>query len=209
MIIECYYCESKVDAKVLSEVVEHDESPFVTKIVFMQCPVCKNAIVGMQDKDERDTRGEWGAPPTRVWPKPDKQLSWKLPTIVKNALEESHKCFKAGAYRACAVMCGRCLEGICVEFTKETNLSDGLKALLEKQIIDKRIYEWSEVLRQQRNLGAHATEHDIRREDAKDLLDFTSAICDYIYYLTAKFEEFKKRQVNKQKAVKPADVEPF
>src|SRR3990170_5543755 len=194
MIIECYYCESKVDAKVLNEHIQEgdEDNPSEKRTYFLKCPACGNPMVGIQEEDpfgsSRSIDGSVWTSPERVWPSPEKPLHWNLPTIVSNAMEEARKCYKAKAYRACAVMCGTALEGICVEFTKKKYLAEGLKSLLEKKIIDSRIFEWGEALRQHRNLGAHATEHDISRRDATDLLDFTNAICDYIYDLTVKFE---------------------
>ena len=203
MIIECHYCESKVDAKILYEHIQegNEDYPFEKRTYFLECPACGNSMVGVQEEDPYESskdKSGWTSP-ERVWPSPEKPLHGNLPTIVRNALEEARKCYKAKAYRACAVMCGTALEGICVEFTQKKYLAEGLKALLEKKIIDSRIFEWGEALRQHRNLGAHATEHDISIKDATDLLDFTNAICDYIYDLTVKFENFKKRQKGKAK----------
>lgn len=50
--------------------------------------------------------------------------------------------------------------------------------LLERGIIDKRIYEWSEELHKHRNIAAHAEEHNISKLDAKDLYDFSLAIIE-------------------------------
>jgi hypothetical protein len=49
-------------------------------------------------------------------------------------------------------------------------------------------------LRKHRNLAAHATGANFNLIDAKDLYDFATAICEYVFVLTAKFEAFKKRQ---------------
>ena len=97
-------------------------------------------------------------------------------------------------------MCGRALESICSEHnTKNKFLAGGLKELLDNQIIDKRIYEWGEALREHRNIGAHATGGKISKKDAKDLLDFANAICDYVFVLTNKFKDFMKRKETSEK----------
>jgi hypothetical protein len=199
MIVECTGCESRVDAKILAEYVAGDLDYDKEKFTFLICPVCKNPILGSQIKIFSLEGNLIWSPIERIWPQPDKYFSWSLPTIVRNGLEEAQKCFKATSYRACVVMCGTALEGICVQFTSKKILATGLRELLDKKIIDSRFYEWSEALREHRNLGAHATEENISREDARDLLEFTNAICEYIYDLSAKFEEFKKRQVAKKK----------
>jgi len=97
-------------------------------------------------------------------------------------------------------MCGTVLEAICSEYaTKHKVLAGGLKDLREKEVIDNRIYEWGEALRKHRNIGAHATHETISREDAKDLLDFAGAICQYVFVLTNKFETFMKRKETSKK----------
>ena len=53
------------------------------------------------------------------------------------------------------------------------------------------------------NIGAHATEDKISKEDAKDLLDFAQAICDYVFVLNAKFNRFMERK-DKAESKKPA-----
>jgi len=75
-------------------------------------------------------------------------------------------------------------------------LASGLKYLKDKEIIDGRLYEWGEALRSARNLGAHASTEKVSREDARDLLDFSVAICEYVFVLNAKFARFKDRQKN-------------
>jgi hypothetical protein len=201
MIIECSYCESKVDGKIL---IEHEsfgeDEPFRFKASLLECPVCKKAILAGQElyKTGPD-KYQWSGA-TRLWPQPEKYLDWDLPDLVRNSLEEAEKCYKAKAYGACAVMCGRVLESICSEYNiKNKFLGGGLKELLDNQIIDKRIYEWGEALRKHRNIGAHATTEKISKEDARDLLDFANAICDYIFVLTNKFENFIKRKEQPKK----------
>ena len=95
-------------------------------------------------------------------------------------------------------MCGRALEGICRHFeTKSPYLSGGLKELLDREIIDKRLYQWSQELQRQRNLAAHASEEKVSQDDATALLEFVTSICDYVFVLSAKFEEFMKRKTAK------------
>jgi hypothetical protein len=81
-------------------------------------------------------------------------------------------------------------------------LADGLKELLDQGVIDKRLFDWGDVLRKHRNIGAHATEEKIPKEDAKDLLEFVSAICEYVFILSDKFEKFMERSKSRQKDTK-------
>ena len=100
-------------------------------------------------------------------------------------------------------MAGRAIEGVCqfhasAKSTK-ANLAAGLKELKTKGLIDDRIYKWGEELRKHRNLGAHASDVKVLREDAADLLDFASAICEYVFVLHAKFERFEQRAAKRAK----------
>jgi len=133
-----------------------------------------------------------------VWAQPDYHPDWEIPEIVRNSLEEAHKCLKAKAYSACAVMCGRSLEGICKKFgTKNKMLAGGLKELRQMKVIDDRLFQWGEALREHRNIGAHASETDISKDDASDLVDFVDAICEYVFVLTDKYNQFMKRKKKK------------
>jgi len=50
------------------------------------------------------------------------------------------------------------IEGICREYeTKSDKLFTGLKELLAREIIDKKLYQWADELRNHRNLAAHPT----------------------------------------------------
>ena len=49
-------------------------------------------------------------------------------------------------------------------------------------------------MRKERNIGAHAIETEIKRQDATDILDFAVAICEYIYVLTDKYNAYLARK---------------
>ena len=135
---------------------------------------------------------------TRYWPEPVEPLDYSIPARTRKSLEEARKCFRAQAFSACAVMCGRAIEATCAEYkTKSKTLAAGLKELRDRKVIDQRLFEWAEALREQRNIGAHATEEDVSREDARDVLDFSIAICQYVFVLSQKYDDFKKRQAKR------------
>jgi hypothetical protein len=92
-------------------------------------------------------------------------------------------------------MCGRSLEGICRHYqTKSQYLGGGLKELREWGLIDGRLFQWAEELQKSRNIGAHATGEKGFTAGCPRFLDFTNAICEYIFVLTAKFKAFMKRR---------------
>lgn len=141
---------------------------------------------------------EWDSA-SRLWPTPKTDVDWDIPEIARNSLIDAKICFKAKAFSACAVMCGRSIEGICKHHAPEIRtLAGGLKKLREDGIIDERIYSWGEALRENRDLGAHATTERVSNDDARDLLDFSVAICEYVFVLNGKWERFKKRRANNQ-----------
>jgi hypothetical protein len=92
-------------------------------------------------------------------------------------------------------MCGRSLEAICRHYkTKDNYLGGGLKELRDLGVIDARLYQWGEELRDQRNNAAHATDTEVNAQDANDVMTFTYAIIDYVFLLALKFEQFQKRK---------------
>lgn len=196
MITECPHCDSRVDCDEKGAVsidIEHTGVP--TEIVLLECKVCSNALLGVSEIVQTG-EDQWEfVSADRLWPSPDNAVDWDIPEIARNSLVEAKVCFKAKAYSACAVMCGRAIEGVCVfHDPKVRSLATGLKKLKEAGVIDSRIYDWGEALRENRNLGAHATTEKVSKEDAQDLLDFSIAICEYVFVLNEKFERFQKRR---------------
>ena len=65
--------------------------------------------------------------------------------------------------------------------------------LRDTNVIDDRLYEWSQQLHAFRNLAAHPEDVSISRNDADDLQTFVTAIVEYVYDLTDRYAEFKER----------------
>ena len=192
MVVDCPYCKSRVDCEVIGENESYDpqEDPAPFRAALLKCPGCENSLLAGQECYHGEWTSAW-----RMWPRPKRLLGWSIPNIVNVSLEEADRCYNAGAYTACAVMCGRALEGVCVNYkTKNSNLAAGLKDLRDNEVIDKRLYTWGEELRKVRNLGAHASEDKVTEKDASDLLDFLHAICEYVFVLNKKFDDFMARR---------------
>lgn len=200
--IDCPDCESKIGAEILSSSSFSEEESGVTLVVYLlKCPICSLPICAVSEIELGGTieEPEWEEGLLeRVWPYPKKNFL-DLPTSVKQSLEEAEKCFNVNANLACSVMCRRTLESLCVDLdVLGKSLPDKLKELKMKGVIDGRLAEWGEALRQMGNIGAHASNNHINKQDARDILDFTIAICEYVYTLTGKYEEFRKRQQRQQ-----------
>lgn len=196
MITDCPHCDSKVDCDEKGHVdLDLEQTGVPTRIVLLECKVCKNALTGVSELVQTaEETWEW-EPALRVWPAPESDVDWSIPEIARNSLVEAKVCFKAKAYSACAVMCGRAIEGVCKHHDPKTkSLAFGLRKLKQDGVIDDRIFGWGEALRDNRNLGAHATTEKVNKEDARDLLDFSVAICDYIFILNEKFTRFQARR---------------
>lgn len=196
MIIECPHCESKVNGEEKGSVefdIEYAGVP--SKTVLIECSICHSPLLGFTELIQIGADDwDWGEV-TRQWPAPENAVDREIPEIARLSLIEAKLCFRVKAYSACAVMCGRTIEGVCKHHNpKATNLSTGLKQLRDDGTIENRLYEWGEALRKHRNLGAHATIERVSKDDAKDLLDFSIAICEYIFILNKKFQRFKERQ---------------
>ena len=106
-------------------------------------------------------------------------------------------------------MCRKTLEGICVEHgIKGNNLVKSLKELKDKGIIENRLYEWADTLRISGNEAAHDVKVTISPEDARDVLEFTNALLEYMFTFRDKFEQFKQRRLAKSSKQQGEDV-PF
>ena len=185
MIINCHQCHARVDSRVLAEHDSQDEGDAPKRVWLCECPQCEATIVAVSWVDD---------PPERVWPEPE-AFHYYIPSTIRASLEEAGVCYGSGAYNAAMVMAGRAIEGICRHFgSAQTSLGPGIREMREKGIIDGRIARWAEELQKARNLGAHAGDERVSQEDARDLLDFARAICDYVFVLTKKFEEFLERR---------------
>jgi hypothetical protein len=201
MIIECPNCDSKVDAKVLAS--KQDDVP-PDETYFLCCPVCDGVLLAFAEF-VRTGEDDWElGPPKRLWPPATFEESDRtLPKVVRKSLVEAEKCYKAKAFGASAVMCGRAIEALCHEHkTKAKNLAGGLKELKQRGIIDGRLFDWGDALRERRNIGAHASEEDITQQDAKDVLEFAKAICEYVFVLSDRYEAFVARS-KKNKPIPP------
>lgn len=97
-------------------------------------------------------------------------------------------------------MCRKTLEGICIEHKiKEKNLKASLKKMKEQGIIESRLFEWADTLRISGNEAVHDLNITVAPDDARDIIEFTNALLEYVFTFKDKYEQYKKRQENKKK----------
>ena len=203
-LIDCPYCHARATGEVCGNAYQEDSESERSRFLLLRCPTCGNLLVA---REEFLQRGELEEPDVwsdaeRIWPLPAFDVAGCVPELIRNSLEEADRCLRAGAFTASVVMTGRALEALCRHYqTKSQNLGQGLKELLDKEIIDKRLFEWGEALRVHRNLAAHATGEKFSHDEVRDLFQFAVAICDYVFVLTEKFQQFMKRKQQKTTGV--------
>jgi Domain of unknown function (DUF4145) len=199
MLLDCKDCGAVVNAEEIGSYSDMpDDDPdqfgnlFCSKYTFARCPVCDSALLARQDGLGGD---EWDKP-VRIFPPRDREFSSAVPEDIVRTFTEARTCFRAKAYTAAAIMCRKTLEGICsVHGAKSSGtLAAQLKKLKENGTIENRLFEWAEELRTMGNEAAHGVEVVIAPQDARDTLEFTEALVEYIFTYRDKFEAFRKRR---------------
>lgn len=143
-----------------------------------------------------------------------------IPSQVRDSLTEAERSLQANANIAACVMLGRALEALCHDVLQSSGnlassatkiagpkkhlmLGQGIRELRKRNIIDDRLFNWSQQLQAFRNMAAHPGDVSISRQDAVDLQTFVHAIVEYVYDLSKRYDEFKarteKRASNKKK----------
>lgn len=190
MLLECQYCSALVDAIVKASYDDDDgESPPV-RSTFAMCPQCHAPLLALQENF-----GNGWDTPRRVYPDDEFRLGVQVPELLRNSFGEAQKSFKVRAYTASAIMCRKTLEGLCVDKGfKSGTLATRLKDLRDAQVIESRLYEWADQLRLSGNDAAHDLAITIAHEDARDIMEFTQALLEYVYTFEARFVAFRVRR---------------
>ena len=202
--------------------------PYADRLYVGKCPQCRTLLSGESHQTAFMEWGaefdEW-SDVVRLYPKPAKTFSsCRIPHVVTDSLVQGDRSLQAGAHTAACVMFGRALEAVCRNLlqpsppakvrvrgsqrrispepsapAKKIMLAQGIRELKDKNLIDQRLYDWSQQLKAFRDIAAHPDDISISRQDAEDLQTFVYAIVEYIYDLTDRYEDFKKRLERKKK----------
>jgi len=230
-IVDCPFCKAKVAAIEHGRATKtgrdyETNEPYGETIVVGECPSCQSLLAGEKHQVEFEGFGAYEdiwSDIVRIYPMPLKTfLSDRIPRVVLDSIADADRSLQANANTAACVMFGRALEAVCRDLLKPASstpstaaastppirpimLGEGIRKLKEKNLIDERLFDWSQQLHAFRNIAAHPTEEAISRKDAEDLQTFVYAIIEYIYDLTDRYNEFKRRIARKAKKyrVKP------
>jgi hypothetical protein len=209
-IVDCPVCKAKVAAEETGKAEktyfdDEAQEPVGERLQVGKCPVCGTMIAGTSYQtafEGHDSDYDTWSDVVRVYPQPLKIFSsHRIPDTVKQSLLEGDKTIQAGASMAACVMFGRALEAVCRNILIDPNdnspkrmmLGEGIRQLKAKNVIDQRLFDWSQQLQAFRNIAAHPEGTPISREDAEDLQAFVHAIIEYVYDLADRYEEFKSR----------------
>ncbi|MEV6024338.1 DUF4145 domain-containing protein [Streptomyces sp. NPDC052036] len=169
-------------------------------VTLAQCTECGRALVVTQGDD---LEGCW-SDPIRVYPPTGDQLSFSVPSKLRDECEEARRCFTSKAFTATAVMVRRVLEGLCLDQGATAKpLINALKQLAADGKLDGRLLEWAQELRGLGNHGAHHNGIPVQRQDAHDALLLTEAILNYVYALPMQFEAFRRRRAGEPPLLPP------
>jgi hypothetical protein len=201
ILTKCGHCQNVANCKVRAShrYVNDDDDRFHYTITWylLQCPACSNPIL-IQSTVETD----WGASTDTgsyrqrtLYPAEKSGSHVKMvPLNVKRAYEAALKVQKVEP-NAFAVLVGRTLEVVCNhEKASGKVLADKIKWLADSGRIPTVLADMARQLKELRNLGAHADQHDeVTEYDATVIREFVDAILEYLYIAPAKIAELQAR----------------
>jgi hypothetical protein len=206
-IITCNHCDRTVAGEVVGDFLGLNEGyDDHAQYLLVACPKCRAPFLCIRfgtDHVDHDEYGvqewiQWGDPEV-IYPRTEVGMDPSIPKPLADSYLEACRDFSVQGYISSAMMCRRVLEGICAHFkAKGRSLYEKLSDLKTQGILDSRLYEWSdEALRALGNEAAHDVKVTISKSDAKDVLEFTKAILEYLFMFAQAFAAFKKRREEK------------
>ncbi len=195
MLLECSRCEATVDAIPVADYDHYDpeEGPPVL-YSFLRCPVCSGPFIAVQEDYGEGFAADHQ--PGRLYP-PVQRVSGTFPDPVLAAFNEAQVCLKNKAYVATAIMCRKTLEAVCSDHSVTGGtLANSLNKMRDKGLLDPRLFEWAEALRIAGNEAAHDVAVSVSVDDAKDYVEFTDALLQYVYTFRDKFKSFQDRRAS-------------
>lgn len=126
-----------------------------------------------------------------------------LPDGIRDGFNEAATCLAVECWNAAGLMFRKCVDlatyGLLPEEDtaglnrhKRRNLAARLEWLFEQQLMPRDLETLSDCIREDGNDGAHG--NPLKKEDAEDLLDFTTAVLERLYTEPKKLEQAKERR---------------
>jgi hypothetical protein len=190
----CEYCDSPQKMTVLDRWwitpgSDDDFDPFERALA--KCTNCEMPYVLGREADFREEE----SPLEQIFPEFTQPLPRSVPATIRHSHDEAIKCRKVGAFTATTVMARRGVEAICAEQGKTSGtLAAKLKELQQDGVIDQRLFDWSSVVRNLGNSGAHDINSSLTREDADDAIYFFEALVNYLYAFQQRYKEHIERK---------------
>jgi Cys-tRNA(Pro) deacylase len=150
---------------------------------------------GPSDRFEEEAADRPPRPARVLWPGSGRPEGEEIPEHLRAELRDAKACLRAGAHSSAVVMVRRLLEGVCADHgVTAAPLSQALRELRRRGLIEGRLLVWAEELRLIGNEAAHIRAGRISAEDATDVVVLGEALLDYLYVYTPKYRDFRKRR---------------
>lgn len=132
----------------------------------------------------------------RVYPS-DTILPAAVPNTAARPYREACQAYRIKLYDSCAAMCRKTVEAVCGHYGEpQGSLARRLDRLLERGIIDKAMFDWTQELRLSGNRGAHADARSVTKTEANDMLAFARAVLLYAFELPKRLQQARRRRMS-------------
>lgn len=166
------------------------DSDMLAAYFVAQCETCHEVLIYFAEAHipEKNSFPDSGL----LWPDSG-YLGQGVPALIKEIYEEATR-IKNLAPNAFAVQIRRALEALCNDRgANKGSLFDRLDGLVKKNEIPQVLSEMSEVIRLIGNIGAHATQQNVKPGHVRIIDEFFRAIIEYVYIAPQKVKQLKEQ----------------
>jgi hypothetical protein len=130
----------------------------------LRCTKCSSPILAVQTNIGNEAVGDIYDMPQKLFPEAKYRANPNAPRNIQIAFDEAYTCYRNRAYTAAALLCRKTMEGICrAHDVGNNNLMMSLKKMKDQNLIDERLFEWSDALRHAGNEAAHDVDVNCQR----------------------------------------------
>jgi hypothetical protein len=203
---ECPHCRSKAAFPSVTEPYVPDEitgpDGEQTAVAVCRCHACNGYVLGILKTTYLGSgRSQWKYHAHYPLGWPNDAVPDEIPDELKTDLKEALRCRWVKAYNATIEMCGRALEGSCIQLGAPPDLvlSKMIDWVYAQGRITKQLCEMAHKIKLSRNLAAHASDRTLTQDDADAVLEFTDEYFHHIYTMPAKMVKFDLDKPGKKK----------